>query len=130
VQWQFNLLGRHKVIDTAAPKSYIVLIETQNKVNNMSHDFETALVDIEGATKIVRDGGRKFIRINRVSPQTSVHCLVAVEDGATKALGAYKAGDVFKAASYKIPAKGARGNIFDDKNGIGRMGPYGPEYNR
>jgi hypothetical protein len=117
----------------------------------MSHDFETALdvfiskcndisgaymqkhyptlVDIEGATKIVRDSGRKFIRINRVGPQTSVHCLVAVEDGATKALGAYKAGDVFK-ASCNIPAKGARGNIFDDKNGIGRMGPYGPEYNR
>lgn len=35
-------------------------------------------------------------------------------------------GDVLKADSWKAPAKHARGNIFDAKNGLGSMGPYGP----
>ncbi len=39
-------------------------------------------------------------------------------------------GDVLKAASWKTPAKHARGNIFDEANGLGAMGPYGPAYLR
>jgi hypothetical protein len=39
-------------------------------------------------------------------------------------------GDVLKSASYKAPAKGARGNIFDASNGMSRMTTYGPEYLR
>ena len=39
-------------------------------------------------------------------------------------------GDVLKPASWKAPAKHARGNIFDDKNGLGSMGQYGPAYLR
>jgi hypothetical protein len=38
-------------------------------------------------------------------------------------------GDVLKAAG-KVPAKGARGNIFDEHNGMGRISVYGPAYNR
>jgi hypothetical protein len=38
-------------------------------------------------------------------------------------------GDVLKPASWKAPAKGARGNIFDEHNGLNRMTEYGPEYN-
>ena len=30
-------------------------------------------------------------------------------------------GDVLKAASWKAPAKTARGNLFDDNNGTGRV---------
>lgn len=37
-------------------------------------------------------------------------------------------GDVLKPATWKAPAKHARGNIFDDKNGLGSMGEYGPAY--
>ena len=33
-------------------------------------------------------------------------------------------------ASWKAPAKHARGNIFDDDNGLRTMGPYGPGYIR
>jgi hypothetical protein len=36
-----------------------------------------------------------------------------------------KKGDLLKAASYKVPAKHARGNIMD---GTARYGTYGPEY--
>lgn len=39
-------------------------------------------------------------------------------------------GDVLKAAGWSAPAKGARGNIFDENNGLGRMSAYGPEYNK
>lgn len=39
-------------------------------------------------------------------------------------------GDVLKAASWKAPAPHARGNLFDETGGLGRVGPYGPEYLR
>jgi hypothetical protein len=39
-------------------------------------------------------------------------------------------GDVLKPATWKAPAKGARGNIFDQSNGLKTMGPYGPAYLR
>ena len=37
-------------------------------------------------------------------------------------------GDVLKPASWSAPAKHARGNIFDEYNGIANVGPYGPAY--
>lgn len=39
-------------------------------------------------------------------------------------------GDVLKPAGWKAPAKHARGNIFDQHNGLKTMGPYGPAYLR
>lgn len=39
-------------------------------------------------------------------------------------------GDVFKAAGWKGPAKGARGNVHDEHNGLRRMTHFGPEYNK
>ena len=59
---------------------------------------------------------QKRVRIVRGD---SVHCFV---DFAT--------GDVLKAASWKVPAKHARGNIFDESNGLKFMGPFGPAYLR
>jgi hypothetical protein len=41
-----------------------------------------------------------------------------------------RTGDVLKPASWSAPAKHARGNIFDEHNGIGSIGPYGPAYLR
>jgi hypothetical protein len=39
-------------------------------------------------------------------------------------------GDVLKAASWSAPAKHARGNVFDQHNGLAQIGPYGPAYLR
>ena len=39
-----------------------------------------------------------------------------------------KNGDVLKSASWKAPAKHARGNIFDNFNGLKRMSAYGAAY--
>ena len=44
----------------------------------------------------------------------SVYSFIALQDGHTKTLGTIKAGDVHKPASFKAPAKHARGNIFND----------------
>lgn len=38
-------------------------------------------------------------------------------------------GDIYKPASAKAPAKGIRGNLFADDNGLTRCNHYGPAYN-
>ena len=49
--------------------------------------------------------GKKFARITRTSfGQKSVHCFVEISTG-----------DIYKASSYKIPAKGVRGNVNSEK---------------
>ena len=55
--------------------------------------------------------GNRYAKINRGG---SVHVFVDLDNG-----------DVLKAASYRAPAKGARGNIYDDRNGLGRINAYG-----
>ena len=45
---------------------------------------------------------------------SSVYAFICLKDGYTKALCALRAGDIHKAASYKAPAKHARGNVLDD----------------
>lgn len=74
--------------------------------------------------------GRTFLKIVVWSNGGSrrVQAFVARKDGQTKALGAYRAGDVLKAATWAAPAKHARGNIFDASNGLASMGPHGPAY--
>jgi hypothetical protein len=55
----------------------------------------------------------------RITRDRSAFCFV---DKAT--------GNVLKAASWSAPAKHARGNIFDESNGLAKIGPYGPAYLR
>lgn len=62
------------------------------------------------------DHGKRYIRV--VSGD-GVHCFVDKTNG-----------DVLKADGWKRPAKHARGNIFDENNGLGLIGPYGPAYLR
>lgn len=64
--------------------------------------------------------GVRYIRVIRQGVGSrSVHCFVDKTNG-----------DVLKAASWKTPAKHARGNVFDAANGLGSMGEYGPAYLR
>jgi hypothetical protein len=79
---------------------------------------------------------KKFVRITESDTDTSsrlggsLWAFVAMEDNVTKALGKVTKGDIFKGASYTMPAKNARGNIFDSAKGMGAIGPYGPAYMR
>lgn len=70
-------------------------------------------------------GGHTFLQIRR---DNSAFCFIAAKDGSSQALGDYKKGDIFKPASYKKPAKHARGNLNDDFNGMKNISAYGPHY--
>jgi hypothetical protein len=48
---------------------------------------------------------------------SSVYAFVCLKDGNTKALGNVKAGDIHKAAGFKVPAKHARGSVFQEDFG-------------
>lgn len=60
--------------------------------------------------------GRKYIK---VEVGGSAFCFIDKTNG-----------DVLKPASWSAPAKHARGNIFDNSNGLKYVGPYGPAYLR
>lgn len=59
---------------------------------------------------------------------TSAAAFVAKEDGETKNLGLVRKGDVLKPASWKGPARHARGNLFDAWGGTLWLTPYGVAY--
>jgi|ERR1019366_1818082 hypothetical protein len=85
----------------------------------ISDDYMTRM-GYNGRPKIEAADGGRYVRVSRVEPGSrSAHSFVDMTNG-----------DVLKPASWKAPAKVARGNIFDEKNGLGRMGEYGPESNR
>jgi len=66
------------------------------------------------------DLGQRYIRVVKTSHgQRGVYCFVDTTNG-----------DVLKAASWKVPAKHARGNIFDESNGLKSMNWHGAAYLR
>lgn len=90
---------------------------------------------------LVADQGSRYIKIVRhdrnldgtFASARSVHAFVDITGGTInqgKKKHPSKIGDVLKPASWATPAATARGNIFDDKNGLGSMGAYGPAYLR
>jgi len=64
--------------------------------------------------------GGKYIKVTRVHEDSndSVICFIATQSFTNKTMGKVEAGDIFKAATYKTPAKHARGNILNDDNGF------------
>lgn len=80
-----------------------------------------ALVDKDrmGAVLSVHEGGRYLKVVITTGPQVSVFAFVDKNNG-----------DVLKPASFKAPARHARGNILDQHNGMGSMTSYGPAYLR
>ena len=89
---------------------------------------------MEGAETIVKEGykdapninpklsymdGKKYVRIVKEYSQESAFAFIDKTNG-----------DILKTAGWSAPAKGARGNLFDESNGLRRVTPYGIEYNR
>ena len=67
------------------------------------------------------DAGRRYVRIVTTSDggngQRSVYCFVDITNG-----------DILKSASWKAPAKHARGSIFTPDNGSKAVTPHGAHY--
>jgi len=63
--------------------------------------------------------GPKYYKIIKQDIQQSVFAFIDRQNG-----------DILRAAGWAKPAKGARGNLFDRDKGLGRITPYGPEYNK
>jgi len=79
-------------------------------------------LSVEGGTKYLKIVRREFMKDNPAQSYrqgASVHAFVNTTNG-----------DVLKPATWKAPAKHARGNIFDGSYGCASMGPYGPAYLR
>jgi len=87
-------------------------------------------------TELKVKGGRRYIKVSAV-------CLIQRQDpnDHSKNLDEYAVngesawafvdtmtGDVLKPASWKAPAKHARGNLFDTNKGMGWITPHGPAY--
>lgn len=75
--------------------------------------------------------GSKFIKIVKIQrDQSCVFAFIAKSSFTTKTFGTVNAGEIYKPATWRAPAKHARGSILDLSNGMSRMTAYGPEYLR
>jgi len=66
---------------------------------------------------------RKNVHSKKIMSGGSVFLFLDAKKGDTY-------GDILKPASWRAPAKHARGNVFDGKWGVGSVGVYGPAYLR
>ena len=81
--------------------------------------FEKSYKNLTPPT-LVAEKGRKYIRI--VSTETCSRSAWAFVEAST--------GLILKSASWKVPAKHARGTIHTETHGAEYVGPYGPAYLR
>lgn len=97
------------------------LVGAQQKVDAEYGDTYPLVVKLE----LMR--GQKYIRVVRMERSRTTNELI---NQSAHAFVDTTNGDVLKTASWKMPAKHARGNIFDASNGLSCMGPYGAAYLR
>ena len=92
-----------------------------NKLNIQRKDYYVKADMVSQWKELTVEIGNKFIRL---WDGTGCWGFISRVDGDLKG-SPIKKGDLLKAATWKAPAKHARGNIID---GTARYGIYGPEY--
>ena len=92
-----------------------------NKVNIQRKDYYVKADMVSQYKELTVEIGNKFIRLWQ---GTSCWGFISRVDGDLKG-SPIKKGDLLKCATWKAPAKHARGNIID---GTARYSTYGPEY--
>jgi len=102
-------------------KSNPIVANFIEKVNKEREVYYAHIQSKKGKTDLTVEIGNKFIRL---WDGTSCWGFISRVDGDLKG-SPIKKGDLLKCASWKSPAKHARGNIID---GSARYGVYGPEY--
>lgn len=79
--------------------------------------FDNEFPDMKWIAKISLKKGSKFMRLFDNSTDGCGTCVRAFVNLST--------GQIYKPASHKIPAKHARGNVFNEDNGAGSMDTQG-----
>jgi len=92
-----------------------------NKLNIQRKDHYVKADMVSQWKELTVEVGQKYIRLWQ---GTSCWGFISRVDGDLKG-SPIKKGDLLKAATWKAPAKHARGNIID---GTARYGVYGPDY--
>ena len=106
-----DIIGSGNEFDTSVSKLLENINKNYHKSFPSNKDMLLSLV-----------AGRKFVKVVQ---DNSVWGFIAKKDGEHKGLP-MKKGDVFKAASWRAPAKHTRGNIFDNNQDYFRW--TGPNY--
>lgn len=80
-------------------------------VRRALEEYLTHMNSLHEKYEFNEEQGKRFFRITQISwGQKSVHAFVEIDTG-----------DLFKAASYKAPAKGARFNLVNDMDQIKKV---------
>jgi hypothetical protein len=98
-------------------------------VNTKKEDYRvaTGLTVYSSLTVEVLREGPKYVVLGSFETIASTG---EKRHGATYCFIDRATGDILKPATYKAPAKGVRGNLFAEDNGLTRCNHYGPAYNR
>jgi hypothetical protein len=89
----------------------------------MNYNNSHKLFIVEGKTFLKIVSKNTFNGV--VSESGSAWGFIAKDDGNNKGMGSWKRGDLFKSASWAVPAKHARGNVIEKK---WQITTYGPAY--
>jgi hypothetical protein len=89
----------------------------------MNYNNPSRLFVVEGKTFLKIVSKNTFNGV--VNESGSAWGFIAKDDGNNKGMGSWKRGDLFKAASWAVPAKHARGNVIDKH---WKIDSYGPAY--
>jgi len=113
-----RVLFEQRLASFMAAAQTVIDIHMENSFPNAHYVVK---LSVEGGTKYLKIVRREFMKADGqpYGQGASVHCFVSTVDGS-----------VLKAATWKAPAKHARGNIFADDFGAGCMNPYGAAYLR
>jgi hypothetical protein len=86
----------------------------------VNQDYKKNYTNLTPPDIIYKKGGRyyKVIRKETFGSGQSVHSFIDAKEGP-------EFGNIYKAASWRAPAKGARGNVFSPSNGMEAIGHRG-----
>ena len=107
-----------EVVDARFEKAANAFLKGAQKIVTANEKKQN--LDI-GNTELSFDKGRRYWRIWSIRQGDARHKSAWAFIDTTN-------GDVLKPASWRAPAKHARGNIYDSHGGTSRLGPYGPAY--
>ena len=102
-------------------KRFQIWLEGAQKIVDDYYRTAFPRIYFEHKKILIVDRGRRYIKMS------------LIQGGRQKAVFAFidmTNGDVLKAATWRRPAKKARGNIFNQDDGLGCVDPYGIKYLR